>query len=49
MGLGSALALEGLGLEVQGIPAPWITLLFSDLFQEIIVRNPKMVGSLGSR
>ena len=30
-------------------PNPQITYPFRDLYREIIIRNPKKVGSLGSR
>ena len=47
VGLGS----RGLGTQrlqyplIKGIPRPQRTYLFLDLYEEIIVRNPKEVGS----
>ena len=40
------------GLEIRaylGLNKPQITCLFKDLYEEIIIRNPKQVGLIGSR
>ena len=40
---------DRLGFRVEGLPGPRRTYLFKDLVLEIIIRNPKKVGSLVSR
>ena len=53
--LGASCDLQQLGsglnpkLTTQTLPEPQISYLVKDLYKEIILGNPKMVGYLGSR
>ena len=38
-----------LEFNAWALPSPQITYFFQDLYKEIILGNPKKVGSLGSR
>ena len=40
---------EGLGPRVEGLPEPQVTYRFRDTYKDTRTRNPKNVGSLGSR